>query len=538
MEVVVEEIVVDSWQESVNLGQEYFAEEQVLGEQEEIILEPNEIIYVEDREENHPQKSVAVFYDAVDSETYVETNLVNDNLVANHLKCPYCKKTFELRNSLSNHIKSHSALRQFVCQSCGRRFKKEGDQQRHVSLCGREHQFRCELCGKTFMNMNSLTNHVRVHNTDKPFQCPNCDTAFKKQGDMKNHEVVCKSGVLPFSCSICQKRFAAANSLANHILVHQDSTKSIVCNKCGKSFRKAGSHAKHEAHCRNGISLPCEYCDATFPSEEQLNRHMKSHKTDALKCDVCDKTFTHSNGFAKHKKSHAEERFKCPSEGCDQEFKTEYNLKKHCKVHEDPQRLDCHICGRKFGGAWNLKRHILTHTGVKPFQCDSCPKSFTCEKDMLAHRRVHTGKKGFQCPLCPSTFTHLRGLQGHLNIHSEKARLCDQGCGRRFLSEALHDTHSNKCTYIQDRDGDQEELVFRCKICFVQCSDYERIQEHVQNHGEEAKGRGVVISIEKGGAVKEEFTEEINTFVVKVESEEKEGMDYEIESHVKYTIVE
>ena len=242
--------------------------------------------------------------------------------------------------------------------------------------------------------------------------------------------MVCKSGILPYSCSICHKQFAAANSLANHVPVHEENTTTIPCKKCGRKFRKIGSHAKHEEHCNEDPCFACNHCEASFPSQEQLKRHSKNHLNEVLHCELCNKTFTHSNGFAQHKKSHAEERFKCTDEECDQEFKTFHNLKKHCKLHEQPRRLDCQICGKKFGGAWNLKRHLLTHSGLKPFKCEGCAKRFTCEKDMQAHAVIHTGRKGFNCTHCPSSFTHLRGLQQHQNIHSDKASTCGKGCGR------------------------------------------------------------------------------------------------------------
>ena len=230
------------------------------------------------------------------------------------------------------------------------------------------------------------------------------------------------------------------------MLVHQESTAALDCSKCGRKFRKPGSHLKHEAHCQQTPSLPCSRCDAKFPTQEQLRRHSKNHIGERFQCNICEKTFTHSNGFIQHKKSHTDERYRymllifpspncsfrlrCPNNDCGQEFKTVHNLKKHCKLHDEPGKLDCHICGRKFAGTWNLKRHVMTHSGVRPYKCDGCPKRFTSEKDMEAHRVGHSGQKGFRCAHCPSSFTHLRGLQQHLNIHTAKALTCEKGCGR------------------------------------------------------------------------------------------------------------
>lgn len=516
----MEEYIVESWQREDHLyvGNEHSHKES--GSDEE-------------------DKNVAAYYDVTETEDALGKEKETSQ---SSLECPHCGKKFELKNSLSNHIKSHSDFRQFQCQDCGRRFKKEGDYQRHRHLCGTAHKYMCEICQKTFMNMNSLTNHTRVHNDEKPFQCGNCSTAFKKQGDMKNHEVVCKSGVLPFKCPICQKEFAAANTLANHMLVHQEHTTTLDCSKCGRKFRKPGSHLKHEAHCQQTPSFTCSRCDARFPSQEQLRRHSKNHIGERFHCNICEKTFTHSNGFAQHKKSHIEERLRCPNDDCGQEFKTVHNLKKHCKLHEEPGKLDCHICGRKFAGTWNLKRHVMTHSGVRPFKCDSCPKRFTSEKDMEAHRLGHSGQKGFQCELCPSSFTHLRGLQQHVNIHTEKALSCEKGCGRRFVGKTQQETHMEKCRGSVVATGmTQDDLIFRCNICSAQFSDYQRVEEHIGKHREQNRGEGqdVVISIEGMAEVEEEtFTEEINTFVISVDADGNESGTCVAEPSIKYTLVE
>jgi len=578
---VIEEVVVDCWQgedaqefvhiqESVN--HEYYVSSSAL--ESEIILETTEVAIHEvdgqgiidnPKLENKSsltvnEASVAAYYDVIASKVNVGDGKQDIKEVVKDLKCPKCDKTFELKNSLSNHIKSHSDIRQFKCTKCERRFKKSGDYHRHVKLCGEDHQFKCDDCGKTFMSMNSLTNHVMTHINERPFQCEKCSTSFKKQGDMKNHERICKTGVMPYSCGSCKKQFAAANSLANHILVHQGS--DFFCSKCGKEFKKPGSHLKHEKSCQSILSFSCLICETKFTSEEQLRRHEKLHVNERLQCDICLKTFTHPNGFAQHKKSHIEQRFECSEVGCQQVFKTSINLKKHIKSHKEIKKLDCDICGRHFGGAWNLKRHMLTHAGVKPFQCNQCTKSFTCEKDMKAHMLAHSGQKGFQCPMCPSAFTHLRGLQQHVNIHSDKAKNCTLGCGKKFLNEKLLLAHSSRCKYnpgapcnskLAEKFGDNfqeilplkkghEDLIFRCKICDTKFMEYDRIQSHVAEHSADEIKDDVIISIETPIRTEEEdYAEEINTYVIRVDQDhhpgiDKDKCDYHIESHVQYIL--
>lgn len=186
----MEEMVLGGWQEGEEvpaLHAEYIIEQEVLQE-----VHVQEVAFEEtEKEFDGSDKAVAAYYDVTETSAAAEeASSVGDlSTVRESFKCPYCEKTFELRNSLSNHVKSHSNLRLFECQICGSRFKKEGDYLRHMSLCGKDHQFKCNKCGKSFMNMNSLTNHIRVHISEKPFSCPHCSASFKKQGDMKNHEV-------------------------------------------------------------------------------------------------------------------------------------------------------------------------------------------------------------------------------------------------------------------------------------------------------------------------------------------------------------
>jgi len=573
---VVEEVVVETWQDEPDVFvpiqeseiHEYYVINNTL--ESDIILETTEsILEVEDPLQlksktlhDGNRASVAAYYDVTDTDTKVSACEAKKGRsgVNNNYECPKCSKKFEQRNSLSNHIKSHSDVRQFKCSNCARQFKKPGDYSRHVRLCGEEHQFKCDQCGKTFMSLNSLTNHVRAHSNERPFQCETCLTSFKKQGDLTNHEQTCRTGVLPYSCGVCSKQFAAANSLANHNLVHQGS--SFTCSKCGKEFKKPGSYSKHEKSCQSVPTFGCMICETKFTNEEQLRRHEKVHANEKLHCDICLKQFTHPNGFAQHKKSHIEQRFECSEDGCEEVFKTSINLKKHFKSHKEIKELDCNICGRHFGGAWNLKRHMLTHSGVKPFQCSQCPKSFTCEKDMRAHTMAHSGQKCFQCPMCPSAFTHLRGLQQHVNIHSDRAKNCILGCGKKFLNEKLLAAHSSRCKYnpvapcnakLAEKFGDNfqeilpvkksstyEDLIFRCKICDIKFSEYSKILHHVSEHTGDDVEDCVIISIETPIEIKEEDdAEEIDTYVISVDTNtglESDVYEYHIESHVKYIV--
>ena len=128
---------------------------------------------------------------------------------------------------------------------------------------------------------------------------------------------------------------------------------------------------------------------------------------------------------------------------------------------------------------------------------------------------------------------------------------------RRFLSRAQLEIHEEKCRGLGEVVGaglTQDDLVFKCNICFAQFSDYQRVQEHLGRHKELASGGGqvgvlsfgifhqllflqVVISIE-GGSKEDVFTEEITTFVISIDGDANDS-ELEVTDRVmKYTLVE
>ena len=72
---------------------------------------------------------------------------------------------------------------------------------------------------------------------------------------------------------------------------------------------------------------------------------------------------------------------------------------------------------------------------------------------------------------------------------------------RRFLSRAQLEVHEEKCRGLGEMVGaglTQDDLVFKCNICFAQFSDYQRVQEHLGGHKELASGGGQVFFLSFG----------------------------------------
>lgn len=93
----------------------------------------------------------------------------------------------------------------------------------------------------------------------------------------------------------------------------------------------SGPH--HNNSSNNGtLSAKCMICDKIFPTQTELEHHMKQHQVaDGKKpftCEICSKSFIQSN-----------------------------NLATHMRIHNNEKNYECSYCGKKFSQSNNMKTH-------------------------------------------------------------------------------------------------------------------------------------------------------------------------------------
>lgn len=80
------------------------------------------------------------------------------------------------------------------------------------------------------------------------------------------------------------------------------------------------------------VNAKCMICDKMFPSQSELEHHMKQHQVaDGKKpftCEICSKSFIQSN-----------------------------NLATHMRIHNNEKNYECSFCGKKFSQSNNMKTH-------------------------------------------------------------------------------------------------------------------------------------------------------------------------------------
>uniref|UniRef100_A0A1B6CYR8 C2H2-type domain-containing protein n=1 Tax=Clastoptera arizonana TaxID=38151 RepID=A0A1B6CYR8_9HEMI len=164
------------------------------------------------------------------------------------LSCTVCNRSFNHRNSLLYHVRSHSGQR--------------------------PHQ--CDVCGKSFFASSALKVHMRLHSGDKPYKCEFCGRNFRQWGDLKYHVTSLHSEQKQFQCEYCGKDFARKYSLIVHRRIHTGE-KNYHCEFCNKTFR-ASSYLQNHRRIHTGEKPhPCDVCGKPFRVRSDMKRHRNTH---------------------------------------------------------------------------------------------------------------------------------------------------------------------------------------------------------------------------------------------------------------------
>lgn len=124
------------------------------------------------------------------------------------ISCPYCKKMFRMRKSLTVHVKAiHTCERPYVCEECGKAFPQKGH----------------------------LIQHYVTHTTDRPCSCPKCFKSFKNTAHLKKHMDIHNEDI--HECSVCAKQLTTKRNLRAHMVVHSDE-KRYNCHLCERKFKR------------------------------------------------------------------------------------------------------------------------------------------------------------------------------------------------------------------------------------------------------------------------------------------------------------
>ena len=149
-----------------------------------------------------------------------------------------------------------------------------------------------------FVYKDSLNQHMLTHTDVATVDCPICGKGFKQRGSMYKHKAMHGPG--KYICDTCGRRFDRKEYLLAHLKTHGDKQQCGACKimvyHLDKHICKADKADPQHY---------CTICGMSFRQKRYLYEHIRyNHKmrSDLFKCQICEKTFKYRGSLYNHKK--------------------------------------------------------------------------------------------------------------------------------------------------------------------------------------------------------------------------------------------
>ena len=137
--------------------------------------------------------------------------------------CKNCRKTFQTKTELSNHMLTHKEDGGWTCNKCRKVFQTKSDLSTHMVKHKSNGDLTCKNCNNTFKTETELSTHMLTHTNDGDWTCDECAHQTNTLANLKRHLEAShhKSRHVPaspqsFSCNSCTRKFNSSTELEEH----------------------------------------------------------------------------------------------------------------------------------------------------------------------------------------------------------------------------------------------------------------------------------------------------------------------------------
>lgn len=172
-------------------------------------------------------------------------------------QCPRCRKRFELKSSLEEHLKLHDSL-----------------DHKNLSIEDRVaiKLLTCPLCDMKLRRL-IFAEHIRSHCQNGVYTCPHCDKKFKKYYLIRKH-IRNFHPEIEHPCDQCEKSFKTSTKLKLHQIRHSDK-REFLCSECGKMLKRKDKLNEHIRRFHTGDkSMTIEPIDVPVVKEKKVKKRL------------------------------------------------------------------------------------------------------------------------------------------------------------------------------------------------------------------------------------------------------------------------
>ncbi|XP_018795220.1 PREDICTED: zinc finger protein 699-like isoform X2 [Bactrocera latifrons] len=159
--------------------------------------------------------------------------------------CPNCDLIFHRKGLMTQHLKSvHAHKTALICEKCGEIMGSKDTLRDHMHTHSNYAPFECKVCGKCFKQKTRLMKHMDIHGAKHI--CVECGLQLSSRATLYSHSFV-HSDVMPHKCDYCGRAFKRSKTLKNHLILHT-GLKPYSCDFCNKTFSNGTSCRTHKKH--------------------------------------------------------------------------------------------------------------------------------------------------------------------------------------------------------------------------------------------------------------------------------------------------
>ncbi|XP_071777758.2 zinc finger protein 142 [Centroberyx gerrardi] len=314
------------------------------------------------------------------------------------LKCATCQESFETKESLEVHQRTHLAHQ---CQLCPFATKTRQVLAQHLL---NEHEegspedkpLKCSSCQFSCRHQLVLEQHLRSHGGKRLYKCTDCKYSTRNKQKITWH-IRIHTGEKPYSCEQCSYTCTDPSRLKFHMRVHLEE-KKYLCPECGYKCKWATQLKYHMTKHTGEKPYTCDECDYRTNRADALRAHRDTQHCD-VRSYICEK--------------------------CGKAFKTRFILKTHQRQHSDDRPYTCGLCHKAFRWPAGLRHHYLSHTKQQPFCCRHCSyrakQKFQVVKHLQRHHPEMSVEHGVVRDSEAVSLTLKEALQGTLDERAVEA---------------------------------------------------------------------------------------------------------------------